>query len=299
MQRFNTILIALCAILAVSLSTNNVLAQEEWTQQDFDDYFTDVENPQTTKTFDDDPEGYEFRGDINIPGNEYGDAVYSIVFEPGAIITFADENGDAGGSLTITTDGDTIGRIQVLGVAGNMVTMEAADVEWGGIDILTFPDGDNRIQYCDISNVEFNAVQIGLGNAGGQCVVASSHIHNNGGNGVQVWGGGDGSDFSIHSNVIHDNDGRGIQIDEDFNGANPELAVVNNVVYDNDVDGILLHNTDDQITIANNICYGNGQSQINLDNAAGNPIILNNTLNGQNIVDVRGINVAGMFLLEQ
>ncbi len=177
MVRTNTTLVALCAIFALVLTFGNALAQpDEWDQDRIDAWFN---VPNTELPFDDDPDGYWIQGDIQIPSDDVnvvdGEA-YTVVFEAGANIIFSvDDQGNAGGSLTmrVSTDaGDDhgIGCIQVQGGPGeDMVTMDGVIVEevqmnWGGIVILTDPSDDllddwqdrfasgNNISYCHILN---------------------------------------------------------------------------------------------------------------------------------------------------
>lgn len=295
MRRTKTTLAALCAI-AICLSfaipsvwarpiTNEFIYNNLDGQGVFDvldgDNFTEQINfpPQPDDPF----EWVEEEDDLV-------DGEYTISFPAGAGVTFTD-------GLTIRTyagiGGDAIGRIQVQGEAGNMVTMDEAVPEegWDGIWVLTFPEWENLISYCEITNAGAG-VEIGtIENSDGQCIVVNSHIHNNEGNGIQVWGPIDGSDYSIRNNDIHDNGWTGIQVDDAFDGADPEDAVMNNVVYNNTGYGIQLHNSESTIYVKNNIIYGNDESQIELWNATENPVIVNNVVDGQDIENIVGINV--------
>ncbi len=289
MVRNNTTLATLCFVIMLVMTITISVNADELDAEEL--YFgIDGNNTYTVEDGDWFPENAVFPPDADALGEDDLDAgTYTLLFPQGIDVTFA-------GSLTILEDDGAIGRIQATGAAGNMVTLEeaAGEADWGGVIILTDPQGGNLIEYCDISNCDGIAVQIGsdVGNGvDGQCIVRNSEIHNNGDNGIQVFSGAGGSDYSIHNNEIHDNGWTGIQIDDDFDGDNAELAVVNNIIYDNTGHGIQLHNSDEGIGVKNNIVYGNDASQIELWNAADNPLIHNNVLDGED-EDVTGLNVS-------
>ncbi len=305
MERIHTILtVALCAIILSLVAVN-----DSWGITNLDIYRALRQNPEYTPPandheFEEDilfppPYDADWNGEFPVGQRHLNDGTYTLNLEAGEEYTFE-------GSLTIQeTEYDEdetvgIGRIQAVGAAGNMVTLDEAGEGWGGVIVATFPEGENLIRYCELTNVDGIAIQIGTANIPAQCVVERSHIHDNGGfgNGIQVWGPvNDGSDFSIRSNVIHDNGWRGIEFDGTFVGQFPELAIVNNVVFDNPGDGIQLHNTRSEIWVANNIVFGNDASQIDLDLEGGefeNPVVINNVIDGQE-QNVTGLNVLGRW----
>ncbi|MCF7809947.1 right-handed parallel beta-helix repeat-containing protein, partial [bacterium] len=241
-------------------------------------------------------EGYNITEDISIPQGENcaGDFTYTIEFEPGADIYF-----DSGTSLTITTNGDGVGRIVAEGEDEDMVTFTSSEGfpvagDWGGIIIETDPgeESPNIIDYCEISyagmDVNANRHAIYINDA---CVeVKNSIICHNGfptgggrtaGTGILIEGGD--CDFTIEDNEIYHSStpiwilgGETIEINEDY-------SITRNRMYSNTHHGIYIEApfTGD---ITNNLVYDTGLDEwdsvlLNLD-FRNTGLIANNVLDG-------------------
>jgi|GEM_PF-5001498 len=148
MERLNTnLIIALCVIILSLVAVNDSWGQAV-TEEDI---YRALANPANNGIYTV-PNNTEFAGNIQFPPefddgwqdppDRLDDIVYTISFAAGITATFQ-------GSLTITVNesDDAIGRIQALGERGNMVTLDAAGQNWGGITIRTDPRTDLEGQW--------------------------------------------------------------------------------------------------------------------------------------------------------
>ncbi len=268
MVRNNTTLVALC-VIAFFQAFGSVNAQPTViTQAILDVWFNNNGN---TYTFDDRVNGYWVQGNIEIPSdnvNANQDEVFTVAFEPSAQVSFSlDDQGNAGGSLTMRVNEDGgIGCIQVLGIEEAMVTMDEAVEEagWGGINILTEPEGENIIEYCEIAHANvpglFASIYI---NEDAQVEISNSLIRDNPN---EENGRGIGSIRGLYSIKSNEITGcfSGIRLTDPIQSEDEEVlraAVINNIIHDND--GIGIEVVDGwQGWILNNIVYNNGDDEI-------------------------------------